>query len=93
MRVLCDSGRQQEWAPTIEEELDPDTDTVVLCHHGMRRCRPAWSPSAKHPPEHGKQVVEQGSLAELHDAELGCQLCLMAYDEHECPKDCFGLLG
>ena len=30
--------RQQEWAPMIEDQLDPDVDTIVLCHHGMRRC-------------------------------------------------------
>ncbi|KAF8068286.1 PpiC domain-containing protein 12 [Scenedesmus sp. PABB004] len=25
-----------EWAPTIDETLDPARETVVLCHHGMR---------------------------------------------------------
>lgn len=24
------------WAANIEDQLDPDTETVVLCHHGMR---------------------------------------------------------
>lgn len=24
------------WAATIEDDLDPDTETVVLCHHGVR---------------------------------------------------------
>jgi hypothetical protein len=30
---LSDSG---SWAPTIDDTLDPQTETVVLCHHGMR---------------------------------------------------------
>jgi rhodanese-related sulfurtransferase len=25
-----------KWADTIDADLDPETETVVLCHHGMR---------------------------------------------------------
>lgn len=30
-----------QWAPTISEDLDPEKDTFVLCHHGMRSMQAA----------------------------------------------------
>lgn len=29
-------SQASNWAPNIDQDLDPDTETVVLCHHGMR---------------------------------------------------------
>lgn len=29
-------SQASSWAPNIDQQLDPDTETVVLCHHGMR---------------------------------------------------------
>lgn len=29
-------SQASSWAANIEDQLDPDTETVVLCHHGMR---------------------------------------------------------
>ncbi|MDY6937552.1 MAG: rhodanese-like domain-containing protein [Cyanobacteriota bacterium] len=26
----------EEWSPTIRDRFDPNTETLVLCHHGMR---------------------------------------------------------
>ncbi|AFY39157.1 Rhodanese-like protein [[Leptolyngbya] sp. PCC 7376] len=26
----------EEWSPTISEDFDPNTETYVLCHHGIR---------------------------------------------------------
>ena len=33
---LLPLSTSSEWAPTIQQTLDPDTETVVLCHHGVR---------------------------------------------------------
>lgn len=33
---LLPLSQASSWAPNIDTELDPDTETVVLCHHGMR---------------------------------------------------------
>ncbi|CAM6121202.1 unnamed protein product [Calypogeia fissa] len=30
-----------KWAPTIADDLDPEKDTYVLCHHGMRSMQAA----------------------------------------------------
>jgi rhodanese-related sulfurtransferase len=29
-------SQASNWAQTIGDQLDPDTETIVLCHHGMR---------------------------------------------------------
>jgi rhodanese-related sulfurtransferase len=29
-------SQYQEWAPRLEEVLDPGRETIVLCHHGIR---------------------------------------------------------
>lgn len=29
-------SQASNWSQNIEDQLDPDTETVVLCHHGMR---------------------------------------------------------
>lgn len=28
--------RFEEWGPSIKQRLDPEKETVVLCHHGVR---------------------------------------------------------
>jgi rhodanese-related sulfurtransferase len=33
---LLPLSESSEWAPTIQEQLDPAAETVVLCHHGVR---------------------------------------------------------
>lgn len=33
---LLPLSTSSEWAPTIQQTLDPAAETVVLCHHGMR---------------------------------------------------------
>ena len=35
---LC---RFQEWGPQAAEMLDPEKETLVLCHHGVRSMRAA----------------------------------------------------
>lgn len=35
------SCRLQEWAQDIHEEMDPEKETVLLCHHGVRSMRVA----------------------------------------------------
>jgi rhodanese-related sulfurtransferase len=26
----------EQWSPTIQQKLDPNVETLVLCHHGVR---------------------------------------------------------
>ena len=33
--------RLQEWAQSVHEDMDPDKETVLLCHHGVRSMRVA----------------------------------------------------
>jgi rhodanese-related sulfurtransferase len=33
---LLPLSESSEWAPTIQEQLDPAAETIVLCHHGVR---------------------------------------------------------
>lgn len=33
--------RLQEWAQSIHEDMDPEMETVLLCHHGVRSMRVA----------------------------------------------------
>ena len=33
--------RFQEWGPQATEMLDPEKETLVLCHHGVRSMRAA----------------------------------------------------
>lgn len=36
-------SRFQEWSGNIRDRLDPDAETVVMCHHGMRSAQMcAW---------------------------------------------------
>ena len=28
--------RLQEWAQSVHEDMDPNKETVLLCHHGVR---------------------------------------------------------
>lgn len=45
---LMPLSEASSWAPTVDDDLDPAAETVVLCHHGVRsmqaaavRCSPA----------------------------------------------------
>ena len=38
MGAVC---RFQEWGPQAAEMLDPEKETLVLCHHGVRSMRAA----------------------------------------------------
>eukprot|EP00898_Chlorokybus_atmophyticus_P000024 jgi/Chlat1/1021/Chrsp109S01458 len=38
--VLDDEGND-EWAPRISSDLDPNKETLVLCHHGVRSLQAA----------------------------------------------------
>jgi rhodanese-related sulfurtransferase len=29
-------SRASDWVPTLESDLDPEKETIVLCHHGVR---------------------------------------------------------
>lgn len=33
---LMPLSQASSWAPTVAEDLNPQAETVVLCHHGMR---------------------------------------------------------
>lgn len=33
---LLPLSEANSWAPTIQEQLDPARETVLLCHHGVR---------------------------------------------------------
>ena len=33
---LLPLSQNSAWAPTISTTLDPDKETLVMCHHGMR---------------------------------------------------------
>eukprot|EP00878_Enallax_costatus_P028207 GHUV01030437.1.p1 GENE.GHUV01030437.1~~GHUV01030437.1.p1 ORF type:complete len:146 (-),score=25.75 GHUV01030437.1:323-760(-) len=33
---LMPLSQASSWAPTVAEDMDPQAETVVLCHHGMR---------------------------------------------------------
>ena len=41
LRVTRAACRFQEWGPNASDMLDPDKETMVLCHHGVRSMRAA----------------------------------------------------
>ncbi|CAK0787620.1 hypothetical protein CVIRNUC_010842 [Coccomyxa viridis] len=38
---LMPMSKLQEWAQSVHEDMDPDKETVLLCHHGVRSMRVA----------------------------------------------------
>jgi rhodanese-related sulfurtransferase len=43
---LLPLSESSEWAPTIQEQLDPAAETIVLCHHGVRSMNAAMVSSS-----------------------------------------------
>ncbi|NER00085.1 MAG: rhodanese-related sulfurtransferase [Cyanothece sp. SIO2G6] len=34
--ILCPLSQFEQWSASILERLDPATETIVMCHHGVR---------------------------------------------------------
>ena len=72
-QICC---RLQDWAQNIHDEMDPDKETVLLCHHGVRSMRVAGFLAS--------QVIQLPSCSTTCSCSLVAALC----GHHGCEAGC-----